>query len=256
MTYFGVLIRFIGIPLVVLMTITIYDWQRGRRLPRQFRTIYSWVALLSHVAIALIYTTPWDNYLVANRVWWYDPTLVTGITLGWVPIEEYTFFVVQTLMTGVWLLFRMRRWAPVANPPPLRGKLRWISAGSASVLWGAWTIVLLTGWTRGLYVALILVWSLPPIILQLAFGADILWRYGRLVLMGLLPPFLYLCFVDALAINSGTWTINPDKTLGLYLSGVLPLEEAIFFLVTNVLIVFGIVLILAKESRCRLRLGR
>ncbi|MFB0545421.1 MAG: lycopene cyclase domain-containing protein [Anaerolineae bacterium] len=250
------LIRFIGIPLVVLMGITIYDWQRGRRLPCQFRTIYPWGALLSHVAIALIYTTPWDNYLIANRVWWYDPTLVTGITLGWVPIEEYTFFAAQTLMTGLWLLFWMRRQPPAANPPPLRGKLRWISAGSASVLWGAWTIVLLTGWTRGLYMALILVWALPPIIVQLTFGADILWRYGRLVLTALLPPFLYLCFVDSLAINSGTWTINPDNTLGLYLGGILPLEEAIFFLVTNVLIIFGIVLILAKKSHYRLKLRR
>ncbi|MDY7040687.1 MAG: lycopene cyclase domain-containing protein [Chloroflexota bacterium] len=253
MTYFGVLARFIGVPLVMLMATAVYDRRREREFPHQFRTTHPWGAVLTHVAIALIYTTPWDNYLVANRVWWYDPNLVTGITLGWVPIEEYTFFVVQTLMTGMWLLLLMRRWSPVADPPSLRSGLRWAAAGSGGALWLVWVVVLLAGWTEGLYMALILVWALPPIILQLAFGADILWRYRRLVLTGLLPPFLYLCFVDALAINSGTWTISPEKTFGLDLGGILPLEEAIFFLVTNVLIVFGVVLMLAKESRRRLR---
>lgn len=49
-------------------------------------------ALLLHVVLAVVYTAPWDNYLVATGVWSYNPGLVTGVTLGWVPIEEYTFF--------------------------------------------------------------------------------------------------------------------------------------------------------------------
>ena len=64
-----------------------------------------WAAFI----IALLYTTPWDNYLVATGVWWYDPALVTGLTLGWVPIEEYTFFILQTLLAGLWLAFLARR---------------------------------------------------------------------------------------------------------------------------------------------------
>ena len=60
------------------------------------------------VLIAVAYTTPWDNYLVATNVWWYDESLVTGLKLGWVPIEEYTFFVLQTLMTGLWTLAVMQ----------------------------------------------------------------------------------------------------------------------------------------------------
>jgi lycopene cyclase domain-containing protein len=94
-------------------------------------------------------------------------------------------------------------------------------------------------------------WFLPPIILQFIFGADILWHYRRLVLYGILAPFVYLCLVDAIAIRSGTWTINPDNILGVYLGGILPLEEAYFFLVTTVLIVFGMVLMLAIESHVR-----
>jgi putative membrane protein len=213
---------------------------------------------MGHVAIALVFTTPWDNYLVANKVWWYDPSLVTGIVFGWVPIEEYTFFIVQTLMTGLWVWFWMRRMPPLEQAFVPDRAARWVSTGLGGLVWVIWLALLLAGWRRGWYMELLLVWFLPPILLQLAFGADILWRYRRLTLVGLLPPFVYLCAVDALAIRSGTWTINPDHTVGLDLAGVLPLEEIVFFFLTNVLIVFGIVLMLAKEShiRARTRVGR
>ncbi|MBU0495110.1 MAG: lycopene cyclase domain-containing protein [Chloroflexi bacterium] len=248
MTYFGVLVVFIGIPLAVLAAVTAYDVRCGRTSSR-----LAWAVLLAHVVIALVYTTPWDNYLVATRVWWYDPALVTGITLGWVPIEEYTFFVVQTLASGLWLLFWMRRLWPPARPAALHGWLRWASIGVFSVLWLASLGVLVAGWMPGWYLALILIWALPPIGLQLAFGADILWRHWRVVLMGIAPATLYLWLVDAIAIGSGTWTINPDRIVGFYLGGVLPVEEAIFFLVTNALVVLGMTLALAADSHVRMR---
>ena len=126
MTYFGFLIRFIGIPLLILAALTVWDRHKGRRLPDDLRKQPAWLALLAHVIAAVVWTTPWDNYLVATGVWYYDPNLVTGITLGWVPIEEYTFFVVQTLMTGLWLLWLGRRLRTVSLPIPLRPRLRWI----------------------------------------------------------------------------------------------------------------------------------
>jgi len=257
-TYFGVLGRFVAPPLAILTGVTLYDLRCGRRLSPSFRTWPSWAILAAHVGVALLYTTPWDNYLVATRVWWYDPSLVTGITLGWVPIEEYTFFVVQTLLTGLWLLTWMRHAAPPGATLESRPRLRWIATAVAGALWLVWLALLLSGWGRGRYMALLLAWVIPPIALQLAFGADILWHYRRLVLTGMLPPFVYLCMVDAIAIGSGTWTINPERTLGVDVAGVLPLEEITFFLVTNLLIVFGMTLTLARESHVRAgtRVGR
>jgi lycopene cyclase domain-containing protein len=207
------------------------------------------------VGIALVYTTPWDNYLVATRVWWYEPALVTGLTLGWVPIEEYTFFVVQTLMAGLWLLAWMRRLPAPPAPFVPRSRLRWGVTIGAGLVWVVWLVLLLLGWTQGRYMALLLVWFLPPVLLQLGFGADILWHHRRLVLASLLPPFLYLCLVDGLAIASGTWTINPLNTMGLDLLHTLPLEEIVFFWMTSVVIAFGMVLMLACESHERVGLG-
>jgi lycopene cyclase domain-containing protein len=112
-------------------------------------------------------------------------------------------------------------------------------------------MILVAGWQPGTYLGLILVWALPPIMLQTVFGADILWGYRRLVLPGFIIPTLYLSFADTLAIRAGTWTIDPAQTTGIHFPGGLPLEEFIFFLVTNLLISFGTTLVLARESQQR-----
>jgi lycopene cyclase domain-containing protein len=254
MTYFGFLAIFLGIPLVVLAALTILDRRQGRCLPEDLRLIPGWAAILAHVLIAVLYTTPWDNYLVATGVWYYNPTLVTGVTLGWVPIEEYTFFVVQTLLTGLWLLFLARR---VRGTDSGNGKWKpfplHIRLGSAAVLGVVWLGslgLLSSGWEPGTYLGIILAWALPPIMVQLAFGADMLWRRYKLVGLALLSSTLYLALADSLAIGSGTWTIDPHQSLNIFF-GSLPLEELLFFLVTNTLIVFGMTLLMANETRQR-----
>ena len=247
MTYFGFLAQFVVIPLALVGGLTLYDVAyRKKTLPARLSGLPTWIALAAHVVVALIYTTPWDNYLVATRVWWYDPKLVTGITIGWVPIEEYAFFVLQTLLTGLWLL----RLPPPMDAPP-RPRLRWISALAVGLIWLASVVGLLSGWKPGVYLTIQLAWALPPIIFQLVFGADILWRYRGLVLLALVPATLYLGAVDAVAIGAGTWTIDPAQSLEIYLGGVLPLEEFTFFLVTNTLVAFGMTLVLARESQAR-----
>ncbi len=63
--------------------------------------------------IAFTYTTPWDNYLVAQEVWWYGANRVVG-TIGYVPVEEYMFFVLQPILTGLFLYQYLYR----VSPPP------------------------------------------------------------------------------------------------------------------------------------------
>lgn len=245
MTYFGVLAAFILPPLIALAL-----WVSRRTAPPR----RAWIALAGHVLVALVYTTPWDNYLVATGVWWYDPALVTGLTLGYVPIEEYSFFVLQTLLAGLWLLALSGRGLPrlsLRSEPARPALCRW-AVITLGVLWLASTAILLAGWSAGRYLALILVWALPPVGLQLAFGADILWAKRRLLLAAVGLPTLYLWAVDLLAISSGTWSIDPAQTTGLKL-GVLPLEEMVFFLMTNVLVVFGMTLLLDGTSQRRAR---
>lgn len=91
MTYPFFLLVYLIIPILFLGFLLRGEWRQ---------TWWLRAALFTSV-IALVYTTPWDNYLVATGVWHYDPARVWNIILGWVPLEEYMFFVLQTLFTGL-----------------------------------------------------------------------------------------------------------------------------------------------------------
>jgi lycopene beta-cyclase len=254
MTYFGFLLRFLVVPILILLGAHWLLYRRGYRLPDSLRGMPAIPTLFAHIIIALIYTTPWDNYLVATGVWFYDPTLVTGMVLGWVPIEEYTFFVLQPILSGLWLflvaiLFNISPKGDFGN-----SSLRWGSSIAVGLFWLAAVIILATGWTEATYLAITLAWALLPILLQLAVGADILWHYRKLIFWSLVPVTLYLSFADSLAIGSGTWTIAPSQSFEIFIpvfGNSLPLEEFVFFLMTNILLVFGMTLVLARESQQR-----
>lgn len=255
MSYFQFLALFLGIPIAVLSVITILDHRRGKWSPSALSAWQAWVVMIGLCVVAFAYTTPWDNYLVATSVWWYDIDLVSGIVLGWVPIEEYTFFIVQPIMTGLfWLL--LTRYVPINPQKAEQPRIRLLATGAAFVVWLLATVALLLTFFSDAfkpftYLGLELSWALIPIMIQLAFGADILWRHKWIVLASIGITTLYLSWADALAIGSGTWTIDPAQSLNIYLGGVLPVEELIFFLITNTLVVFGMTLVLAEESQAR-----
>ena len=248
MTYFGFLLRFLFIPILVFLAITLWDNRRGRQTNgfRNGRAV--WTAIFAHVIIAVLYTTPWDNYLVATGVWSYNPDLVTGIVIGYVPIEEYTFFVVETILAGLWWWFLARRLSPPATEfKPNRTLIR-SSAGVLIVVWVVFTYLFFFGDVKWTYLSIILFWALPAILPQLLFGADILWHYRKLVFWAIMVPGTYLSLMDIVALTDTTWSISKEQTTGILFFGILPLEEVVFFFITNVLITFGMTLLLANVS--------
>lgn len=261
MTYLSFLFGFLVIPIISLLLWLLWS-SRWRFFSFAFPIGYSFLLLAT---LATLYTTPWDNYLVATRVWWYDPALVLGLTIGWVPVEEYLFFILQPVLGGLILLYlfsRKRAFSPVQphtedqarNPEELSGvRFRRWSLVIAFAIWVASLATLILGEPATTYLSLELAWALPVIILQLAFGGDILWQQRRKVIFVILLLTVYLSAADALAIQSGVWTINPTKSLGILLGGVLPVEEFVFFLLTNIMVAFGFVLIWTPQSLVRLK---
>ena len=94
MTYLEFLIIFVSLPLLVSLC-------AKKLLTKANKSEHLPIALMA--LVALVYTTPWDNYLIMRGVWTYPTGGVVGV-LGYVPIEEYFFMVLQATLAGVlWL---------------------------------------------------------------------------------------------------------------------------------------------------------
>ena len=61
------------------------------------RTQTTTLGLIIHLIIAVLYTVPWDNYLIKNGIWYYDEKLITG-TIFLIPIGEYLFIFLTPLV--------------------------------------------------------------------------------------------------------------------------------------------------------------
>ncbi len=107
----------------------------------------------------------------------------------------------------------------------------------------------------GAYLFHLFFWSLPVFALQGIFLAR--WYRGELrqLLSAVLPPVTlvtaWLVFVDHVAFSGGLWWLADGRHLGIKLGSV-PIEEILFFFVTNLLVGLG----LALSVRWRLRVQR
>jgi lycopene cyclase domain-containing protein len=154
-------------------------------------------------------------------------------------------------LAGLWWWFLARRISiPTATLRPNKS-LVYLSTGVLSTLWLISAYLFFVGSAGWTYLSIILFWALPPIIVQLFFGADILWQYRKLVFWSLIVPGTYLSLIDILALKDTTWSISESQTTGILFFGILPLEEIVFFFVTNILLTFGMTLLLANVSQER-----
>lgn len=247
MTYLQFHFAFTFPLLLLIVGLTWRDLRLGHSLAGELgqTSRFALVALLVHVIIAVVYTSPWDNFLVYKGVWGYPEGRVL-LSIGYVPIEEYLFFVVQTILTGLFLMALGRHLRPLEQPVSISpGLIRLLGAAFFLLLFLIGALAL--RFDKGTYLGLILVWSAPILVLQWGFGGDYLLQRRRVLLLAISIPTVYLWFADALAIRFGIWWIDPEQTTGIQLFG-LPLEEALFFLATNILISFGMLLALHPSS--------
>lgn len=89
---------------------------------------------------------------------------------------------------------------------------------------------------RFTYLAWLLAWALPVLLGQWIAFPGFLARSARRWLPLALGLAAYFATADAIGIASGVWDVEGDTILGLRLGGVLPLEEAAFFLATTLMV--------------------
>lgn len=97
MTYARFLGLFVVVPIVVLAV--------------RYRRSLSWKGLAplgGLLAVVYAATAPWDNLAVKWGLWRFKPELIWGLKLGYLPLEEYLFFGLQTVLVGLWVRERLR----------------------------------------------------------------------------------------------------------------------------------------------------
>lgn len=196
----------------------------------------SLIGLVGMVILALVYTIPWDGYLISLGVWSYPAEAITG-RIWVIPYGEYLFFVLQSALTALWLYqFIEVKDIPLSIPR----RTRLLGAIGGLAVSAAGLGLLYTG--SGFYLGAILAWAGPVLAIQWGFGWPYLVRTWRQCLLGIGVPTLYLWVLDWLAITRwGLWTLDPARLTGIAVAG-LPIEEMTFFLVTNVFLVQGLVM--------------
>ncbi|MEF8907559.1 MAG: lycopene cyclase domain-containing protein [Haloarculaceae archaeon] len=187
------------------------------------------------VVLALLYTTPWDNYLIAQGVWAYGEGRVAG-RLWLAPAGEYLFILLQPVAAAFWLFHLPTPTVEVG----MNGRDRLVGLAAGGLVTAVGVALLASEST--FYLGAILGWGGPVLALQWAVG----WRYlvavRRHVTLAVGVPTLYLWVADWVAIQQGVWVISGRYTTGLGLFG-LPVEEMTFFLTTNLFVVQGLVLL-------------
>lgn len=231
LTYLEFLALFVVPPSLVLSALAVVRPMRPGR----------WGGVGLMVGVAFVYTSPWDSYLVQRGVWYYGEGAVSH-TVWHVPLGEYLFMVLQAATVALWLYVVLEREEGSApfRPTDVSGtdRLVGVLAGAAVGTVG----LALTTQSPTFYLGAVLAWAAPVLALQWAFS----WRYLRVrwrtLLAGVAVPTLYFCLIDRIAIELGVWVVPPRFTTGLFLWG-LPVEEAVFFALTAVFVVQGLILL-------------
>ncbi|KAJ8132791.1 hypothetical protein O1611_g833 [Lasiodiplodia mahajangana] len=199
------------------------------------------------ILIAFFATLPWDSYLIRHGVWTYPPSVILGPRLFGIPIEELFFFIIQTYITTLLYILLNK---PILHAQFLTNRresslqVRRLK-GLGQILLSVAIIIgasLVRDGAEGTYLGLILIWAGPITLLTWTFSGYFLLQLPFVcIALPICLPTIYLWFVDERALGRGTWAIESGTKLGWRLWGSLELEEAVFFLATNTLIVFGLV---------------
>lgn len=241
MTYF----RFhwiFNVPLLVVLTLI--SW-RERWLYGETRAL-EWVVLA-----AFVFTTPWDNFAARRGIWGF-PREKYAFRIGYLPIEEYLFFVLQTLnvILGVRALFRLYpEWHRHVSTQP--AFWTWLCLAASVPTW----IIIglqLRAWARArgprMNYALHLAWFLPVIYLQWVIGPRLFAAHAGMLLLVTCLFGIYYTLADLIAVRAGLWFFDETQITGHKIAG-LPWEEIAFFFLTSLLVAQSYLLLLPYYAR-------
>jgi lycopene cyclase domain-containing protein len=203
------------------------------------------------VLAAVLFTTPWDNDAARRGIWGFPREKFT-LRLGYLPVEEYLFFVLQTLnvMFGLRALLHLfPAWQNHATSNPTL--LIWLGLAASVLIW----IVIglqLRAWRRDgsthLNYTLHLAWFLPVISMQWIIGGKVFGSHAGLLALVTCAFGLYYTLADLVAVRANLWFFDENQISGHKIGG-LPWEEIAFFFLTSLLVAQSYLLLLPSGQR-------
>jgi lycopene beta-cyclase len=211
------------------------------------------IAAAGWVLLAVfLFTTPWDNFAVKRGLWGFPPGKYWA-RIGYLPVEEYAFFLLQSVnvMLAVRaLLHFFPDWQTGQETAITRATLLFLAVSIVP-----WLLVAAQlGWVRRLAgaranYALHLAWFLPVIYAQWIVAPDLFLSHTGLLVLVTLIFGLYYTLADLAAVRVGLWFFDEKQITGAKLADVLPWEEIAFFLLTSLLVAQSYLLLLPSDER-------
>jgi lycopene cyclase domain-containing protein len=205
------------------------------------------------VLLAVIaFTTPWDNLAAKWGIWGF-PREKYSVKLGYLPIEEYAFFVLQSVnvMLAVRALFHfLPGWQTSQETSIGKGALLCLAASIIPWIF----IVIQLRWLRRkggpcVNYAIHLAWFLPVIYTQWVLAPFLFLEHAGMLTAVTVAFGVYYTLADLVAVRGGTWFFDEKQITGVKLAGRLPWEEIAFFFLTSLLVAQSYLLLLPSDLR-------
>ena len=200
----------------------------------------------------LVFTTPWDNLAAKWGIWGF-PREKYSLRIGYLPVEEYAFFLLQSLnvMLAVRALFLFfPDW--LTGQETALGPWTLQCLGASVIPWGL--VALQLRWLRRkagprVNYAIHLAWFLPVIYAQWVLAPYLFWEHAGLLALVTGAFGVYYTLADLAAVRAGTWFFDEKQITGVKLAGLLPWEEIAFFFLTSLLVAQSYLLLLPGDQR-------
>jgi putative membrane protein len=203
--------------------------------------------------VVMLFTSPWDNFAVKQRIWDFPDERLLG-RIGFLPVEEYAFFLIQSLqvmgLIGILALgMGPRESLSDVNFTQIG---TWFPTVAVLLLWLVVGISLggrIWKTSRFHYAWHLLYWFLPLILLQWAFAWPILLPRLDWIVTATLAIGTWLSFADWIAVRQGIWFFDEAQITGWKIGRILPWEEIAFFYITSLLVSQSFLILLPETIR-------
>lgn len=187
------------------------------------------------------YLKLWDAFIITDDTWTFLPERVHSI-IGQSTTEKYMFLLIQIVLTSLWALICVRWTIPCLcfnyNKKSYQ-LIQWIPILLLSIVMAVGFTMVDPGQDT-FYLGCLLCWA-SPAVMYLWYGSGN-YFVNKIISSSIATviPTLYLCWVNQKVSVVNDLHTSAPTSLNVFVAEDLTLEEALYFFITNVIIVLAV----------------